>query len=154
MISISRHSPPGFDERIRQAGFKLTRPRKAVADVLSVAEGALNPEQIQDRAALACPGIGLVTVYRTLALLSDLGCIRRIHQAEHCYGYARSSPGHAHHVICRSCDQVLEFPGSENIETIIDRVSRETGFRIDEHLLELMGTCPDCQQASKARGWR
>jgi hypothetical protein len=24
-------------------------------------------------------------------------------------------------------------------------VARQTGFRIDDHLLELMGICPDCQ---------
>jgi len=65
---------------LQQAGFRLTQPRKAVLQVLSQTGGALKPEEILDRAGALCPGIGLVTVYRTLTLLADLGCIRRAHQ--------------------------------------------------------------------------
>ena len=118
-------------------------------DVLSQTRGALKPEEIQGRAERHCPGIGLVTVYRTLALLTDLGCIRRVHQGDHCYGYVRATLSHGHHVVCRTCQQVAEFHGSEDIGAIIGQVARRTGFQIDDHLLELMGICPDCQAQGK-----
>jgi Fe2+ or Zn2+ uptake regulation protein len=86
-----------------------------------------------------------VTVYRTLALLADLGFIRRVHHDDHCYGYVRATLAHGHHVVCRSCRQVVEFPGSEDIGAIVGQVARSTGFQIDDHLLELMGLCPNCQ---------
>ncbi|MBM2843895.1 MAG: Fur family transcriptional regulator [Anaerolineales bacterium] len=130
---------------VQQAGFRLTQPRKAVLQVLSQTGGALKPEEILDRAGALCPGIGLVTVYRTLTLLADLGCIRRVHQDDHCHGYVRANLAHGHHVVCRTCQQAVEFPGSEDIGSIIGQVARQTGFRIDDHLLELMGICPDCQ---------
>jgi len=130
---------------VQQAGFRLTQPRKAVLQVLSQAGGALKPEEILDRADALCPGIGLVTVYRTLSLLADLGCIRRVHQDDHCHGYVRANLAHGHHVVCRTCQQAVEFTGSEDIGAIIGQVARQTGFRIDDHLLELMGICPACQ---------
>ena len=119
--------------------------------MLSVADGSLTPEEVQQRAVALCPGIGLVTVYRTLTLLVDLGSIRRVHREDHCHGYVRADLAHGHHVVCRSCRQVVEFPGSEDIGAVIGQVSRQTGFRIDDHLLELMGICPDCQTQKDAR---
>jgi Fur family ferric uptake transcriptional regulator len=130
---------------LQQSGFRVTRPRKAILEVLSQTGGSLKPEEIQQRADPFCPGIGLVTVYRTLTLLADLGCIRRVHQDDHCHGYARANLAHGHHVVCRRCQQVVEFAGSEDIGAMIGQVARQTGFRIDDHLLELMGVCPDCQ---------
>jgi Fur family ferric uptake transcriptional regulator len=116
-----------------------------VLHVLSETHGSLTPEEVQEKAASLCPGIGLVTVYRTLALLADLGCVRRVHQQDHCHSYAPANLAHGHHVVCRSCRQTVEFPGSEDIGIMIGEVARQTGFRIDDHLLELMGTCPSCQ---------
>jgi Fur family ferric uptake transcriptional regulator len=132
---------------LRRAGFRLTQPRKAILEVLSRPGGSLKPEEVQHQAAGLSPGIGLVTVYRTLALLADLGCIRRVHQDDHCYGYTRADFVHGHHVVCRQCRRVDEFPGSEDIDAIIGQVARTTGFRVDDHLLELMGLCPTCQTA-------
>jgi Fur family ferric uptake transcriptional regulator len=140
---------PESEGVLQRAGFRVTRPRKAVLDVLSQSSAALKPEEILGRAEPLCPGIGLVTVYRTLALLTDLGCIRRVHQGDHCYGYVRATLAHSHHVICRTCQQVVEFPGSEDLGTIIGQVARRTGFRIDDHLLELSGICPECQNQGR-----
>jgi Fe2+ or Zn2+ uptake regulation protein len=53
---------------------------------------------------------------------------------------------HGHHLVCRSCNQVLEFPGTEDLAPLIAQVSRRTGFVVEEHLLELVGRCPACQQ--------
>src|SRR3972149_6852509 len=87
---------------LQQAGFRLTQPRKAVLQVLSQTGGALKPEEILDRAGALCPGIGLVTVYRTLTLLADLGCIRRVHQDDHCHCYVRANPAPGHHAASRT----------------------------------------------------
>jgi Fur family ferric uptake transcriptional regulator len=87
----------------------------------------------------------LVTVYRTLALLSALGYVRRVHREDGCQGYARTELAHSHHLICRGCDQVVEFPGFESLSALIEPIERKTGFAIDDHVLELLGLCPACQ---------
>ena len=133
-------------EQIRENGRRLTRPRRAVAQALLEAEDWLRPDQVRDRARLYCPSVGLVTVYRTLALLEELGLARRIHLAEGCHGYAPAGLMHGHHLVCRSCNQVIEFAGTEDLSPLIRRVARRTGFVVEDHLLELVGRCPACQR--------
>ena len=129
---------------LREAGYRITCSREAIIRVLSIAEDWVKPDDILLRAREECPSIGLVTVYRTLALLLDLGFIRRIHFEDGCHGYVRADLAHGHHLVCRSCQQVVEFPGTEDLTPLINAVQETTGFRIDEHMLELVGLCPEC----------
>lgn len=130
---------------LRSHGYRVTRARRAVIETLEAAESWLSPESIQQQAQAGCPGVGLVTVYRTLTLLSSLGYVRRIHLEAGCSGYARADLPHSHHLVCRSCQQVVEFAGSEDLDPLVERVQQMTGFRVDDHMLELLGLCPECQ---------
>lgn len=132
-------------QRLRQAGLRLTRPRQAVVRVLLEAGGWLRPEEALSRARAYYPSLGLVTVYRALALLEELGIARRIHVEPGCHGYVATSLAHGHHLVCRSCHQVVEFPGSEDLNPLIEQVCRATGFVVEDHLLELAGLCPSCR---------
>lgn len=90
--------------------------------------------------------LGLVTVYRTLALFTELGLVRRVHRQDSCHGYALSSPGHRHHIICQQCGNAAEFAGEDNIlSALVERVEAETCYRVDGHMLQLFGLCADCQ---------
>ncbi|NIM93442.1 MAG: hypothetical protein GTO18_07000 [Anaerolineales bacterium] len=132
-------------QKIRASGYRLTDARQSVVQVMAAAEDWLSPEDIHARARAYCDSIGLVTVYRTLSLLLDLGCVRRIHFESGCHGYAKSEMLHGHHLVCRGCNQTVEFSGSEDISPLIDQVSNATGFIVEDHMLELLGLCPDCQ---------
>jgi len=132
-------------EELSQRGYRITRSRKAVIQVLDETDSWLRPEDVHLRAKNFCPSVGLVTTYRTLSLLSELGFIRRIHFADGCHGYARTGLSHGHHLVCRLCQCAVEFHGSENIEPWVAQISKKTGFRVEEHILELLGVCPACQ---------
>jgi Fe2+ or Zn2+ uptake regulation protein len=136
---------PSIYKELRQRGHRITRSRKAVIQVLDETDSYLQPDEILERAKVYYPSIGLVTVYRTLSLLSELGFIRRIHFADGCHGYARTCLSHGHHLVCRLCQDAVEFPGSEDIEPWVAQVSKKTGFLIEDHILELLGVCPACQ---------
>lgn len=131
--------------RLRQAGYRITRSRKAIIRTLAEAEGWLRPEEIQLRGQAFCPSLGLVTVYRTLNLLAKHGYVTRIHLEDGCHGYARSQLSNGHHLVCRGCQQVVEFPGLQDLQQLIDQVAQSTGFLIEEHMLALLGLCPCCQ---------
>ncbi len=87
--------------------------------------------------------MGLVTVYRTLEILDELGLARRVHTKGHCLGYARAD-GDNHYLVCHRCRRVLEFPCA-GLDVLVENVQQRTGYVIDGHLLELTGLCPDCQ---------
>jgi Fur family ferric uptake transcriptional regulator len=131
-------------QALREAGYRLTRPRLAVLQVLQENSRYLSPTEICERGRALCPSLGLVTVYRTLEMLDKLGLARRVHGRGNCHGYARADSVSGHYLVCRRCGQVTEFP-CEGLEGIIEAVQQRSGFAIEEHLLELEGLCPTCQ---------
>jgi Fur family ferric uptake transcriptional regulator len=135
-----------WDERLSAAGHRITAPRRAVIQVLEEDLAPLSPRMILERARRVHASLSLVTVYRTLALLAQFDLVRRVHHEDGCHGYVLSSPGHRHHVVCRSCGGSTEFAGESEIETLIRRVEKGTSYQVEDHLLQLVGLCPDCQQ--------
>jgi Fe2+ or Zn2+ uptake regulation protein len=128
------------------AGCRITAPRRAVMQVLREADVPLMPQEILEHGQRVHCKLGLVTVYRTLALLTDLNLVRRVHRDNGCHGYILASPGHRHAIICKVCRRAVEFSGEDNIHALIARVEAETGYQVDDHLLQLFGLCPDCQR--------
>jgi Fe2+ or Zn2+ uptake regulation protein len=108
------------------------------------------------------PSLGLVTVYRTLDLLLSLGLVRKLHLAAGCHTYALSLAGgqneargseprsHGHHVICQRCNRAVEFAGCD-LDTVVMAVEAQTGFRVQEHWLEMFGVCPACRESESRR---
>jgi Fur family ferric uptake transcriptional regulator len=131
-------------QALRQAGYRLTQPRLAVLQVLQENNGYLSPTEIHELGRVIYPSLGLVTVYRTLEMLDELGLARRVHGQGNCHGYARVNNARGHYLVCHQCGQVTEFP-CEGMEGVIEAVQRRSGFTVEEHLLELVGLCPACQ---------
>jgi Fur family ferric uptake transcriptional regulator len=129
---------------LRERGFRLTAPRRAVVRVLLEAESWLPPDVVHSRASAYRPGLGLVTVYRTLALLTELGLAHRVHWEDGCHGYTLAKSGHEHHLVCERCHRVLAF-GDCDLDRLVAKLESETGFKVESHMLELVGVCPSCQ---------
>jgi Fur family transcriptional regulator, ferric uptake regulator len=135
-----------LQDKLNRSGLRLTHPRQVVMSVLEAASIPLSPQSIHQRSLDAQEEIGLVSVYRTLDLLTELGLVRRVHGHDDCQGYVLASPGHHHHVVCRQCEAAVEFTGMEDLSPLVDRIQEQTGFTIDEHLLQFYGLCPACQE--------
>jgi Fur family ferric uptake transcriptional regulator len=130
--------------KLSLAGYRITQPRRAVVRAMLENGNASSPAEVRERALHHCPTIGLVTVYRTLDLLSEIGFARRIHTEDGCHGYAAANDGHRHHLICRRCGAAVEFEGCD-LSPLFTRLSQKTGYSIEDHLLELVGVCTECQ---------
>ncbi len=131
-------------DRLRDAGYRITEPRRAVIRAMIEDQSSSSPAEVHQRARQHCPTVGLVTVYRTLDLLAEMGLVRRIHAEDGCHSYAPASNGHRHHLVCRRCGAAVEFEGCD-LSAFLRQVSNETGYEIEEHLLELVGLCAACQ---------
>jgi Fur family transcriptional regulator, ferric uptake regulator len=134
-----------LQEKLNQKGLRMTRPRQVILNILETASIPISALTIYQRALEINEKIGLATVYRTLELLDEFCLVRRVHSQDECQGYVLASPGHHHHLVCRSCKQAVEFIGSDDLASIVQRVQRQTGYQVSDHLLELYGLCPDCQ---------
>jgi len=135
-----------WEQCLADAGCRITASRRAVVQVLQEARAPLLPQEILEQGQRIHRKLGLVTVYRTLALLTQFDLVRRVHRENGCHGYVMASPGHRHHVVCQRCGSAVEFPGEDDIHVLIERVEAGTGYRVEDHLLQLFGLCPDCQE--------
>ena len=140
----------GIIATLRRYGYKLTPQRRVVIHALTSSQDHLTPAAIFHIVSQEHAGIGLVTIYRTLKLLAELDLICELHTGDDCPSYTAGTPQHHHHLICSRCGKVVDFSGTSIIEpslsTLEARLSHESGFRIDDHLLEFTGLCQLCQE--------
>ena len=121
--------------KMRGGGYKATPQRTAVLRALAE-EQHQSLEEIRAR----CPEVGLVTVYRTLDLLSELGIVRRLDLGDGArYELAEN---HHHHVICESCGYISEFDRCPLDPMML---APEEGFEVHSHSVEVYGRCAACR---------
>lgn len=130
---------------LKRNGYKLTPQRRAVIAAIASSPDHLTPAALYQKVRQDHPTIGLVTIYRTLEILTKLELICELHAGGSCRSYTIAALGHHHHLICAECGEVIDFSGQYFTE-LKERLSRETGFEIDGHLLEFIGRCQNCQQ--------
>jgi len=127
-----------------QKGYKLTSQRRAVLGAIASSHEHLTPAAVHERVQQENPKTGLVTVYRTLDLLSKLGLICQVHREGKSQSYTLAPTEHHHHMICSECGIVADFTDCD-LSDLEERLSQETGFEIEGHMLEFSGRCSNCR---------
>jgi Fur family transcriptional regulator, ferric uptake regulator len=130
--------------QLQESGYRLTGARRAVIDVIQKSRQALTPVQVFDRARKKYRELGLVSVYRTLEKLEELGLVQRVHQPQGCQAFVTAGEGHQHLLLCQQCGTVTLFEG-DDLEGLINSIARRTGYQIKDHWLQLFGLCENCK---------
>ncbi len=130
--------------RLQAGGYRVTAPMRALIEILCQSEHILGPLELFDLGRKVYPRMGLVTVYCTLEKLEELGLVQRVHQIGNCHGYLRAAHGHEHILLCTRCGRVEYFSG-DDLSGLFARVEQKSGFKIQEHWLQLHGLCANCQ---------
>src|SRR5947207_12917592 len=126
------------------AGVRSTEPRRAVARLIARRDGHFTARELVDDAAHRRLGIGRATIFRALELFADLGMVERLDLPGGEHAYVACEPAHHHHVVCSGCGRSVEFDDA-GLAGMAAEVQRQTGYRVDQHRLELFGTCPECR---------
>jgi Fe2+ or Zn2+ uptake regulation protein len=129
-----------------RAGYRLTKPRRAVAQLVVDQDGHFSAADLVAQARARRLGIGRATIFRTLDVMSEVGMVERIDLPNGEHAYVGCEPAHHHHVIC-GCARTTKVEDC-GMSVVAREVARRTGYRIDEHRLELFGLCPACQRAT------
>jgi len=129
---------------LKDQGYKLTPQRRAVLGVIKGSLSPMTPAVVYEKVRRHYSGIGLVTVYRTLELLTRLGCICEMHSGDNNRSYLlRRSSNHHHHLVCTGCNRVMDFTDCD-LGKMEKRVAESTGFETKSHLVEFFGHCSKC----------
>jgi Fur family transcriptional regulator, ferric uptake regulator len=122
-----------------------TRQRQAVLDALTDVEDFRSAQEVHELLAAEGSGVGLATVYRTLALYADHRLVDVLRREDGEAIYRRCSETHHHHLVCRSCGATVEVEGPA-VERWTSAIAAEHGFSDLSHTLEVVGTCADCRR--------
>jgi Fur family transcriptional regulator, ferric uptake regulator len=128
-----------------QHGYRLTQPRTAVVKAVLGYSQPFTAEQLVADMGAVGGGIGRATIYRTLEILAAIDVLSRIIQPDGHPAYICDSTGHRHHIVCSSCGVAVAFRFCP-LDDLVPALARDTSFEIHDHLLEVFGTCPTCQQ--------
>jgi Fur family ferric uptake transcriptional regulator len=143
-----------FAEFLTTSGLKATRQRERIVRAFFTAGRHLSAEELYHRVHTEDPGIGLVTVYRTLKLLREAGLATGRQFGD---TYTRFDPSPADrphdHLICTRCGKIQEFQNAAFLH-LREKVARTLGFTVTEHRLELYGFCRDCARLNRNRAPR
>jgi Fe2+ or Zn2+ uptake regulation protein len=135
--------------RLRADDQRYTPRRRALIDVLAEADQPLTIPQLLERRR----DLAQSSAYRNLAVLERAGVVHRIVTTDEWarYELAEDLTEHHHHLICSRCGDVADFTVPPEVERQLDRaldeVASRTGFRVEQHRLDLVGTCPTCARA-------
>ena len=122
---------------------RRTRQRLAVLAVLSELDGFRTVREIHTALQERGEPVGLTTVYRIMHTLAAQEEVDVVRSNSGDALYRRCGSQHHHHLMCRSCGQVVEVSGLD-LEVWADRVASAHGFTEVGHSMEIIGTCGDC----------
>jgi Fur family ferric uptake transcriptional regulator len=135
---------PELTARLRRRLRKVTGPRQAILEILRLRRAPLTIKEIHAQLGSNCD---LVTIYRSMHLLEEMGMVKRFDFGT---GAARfellgeGDDGHHHHLVCTRCSDVVEleecFP-----HRLEQKIAARNGFKFVTHKLEFFGVCPRCQ---------
>jgi Fur family ferric uptake transcriptional regulator len=141
--------PASAQDVLAERGIRMTRQRLLVLEALIAEPNDATAQDIYEALRKRREPIGLATVYRTLALLSEQGLIDALmhHPGEVCYRLC--GQGHHHHLTCIECHQVVELVDCE-LEPWLASLGGAHGFTVTSHAVEVAGICADCEKPTGA----
>ncbi len=132
-----------------QAGYQLTGPRRALADLIAAREGHFTAQDLLDDARARRLGVGRATVFRALELFTALHVLERLDLPSGEHAYVPCEPAHHHHIVCSGCGRVTGVDDA-GFAGAMRAIERTTGWQVESHRLELYGRCPRCRIEASA----
>jgi Fur family ferric uptake transcriptional regulator len=129
-------------EILRLRGLRVTPQRIAVLKAVST-DPHVTADAVADTVRTEIGSISIQAVYDALATLTENGLLRRIQPAGSPARYEDRVADNHHHLICRSCDQMVDVDCAIGEPPCLT-AAEDFGFEIDEAEVIYWGRCPDC----------
>ncbi len=130
-------------------GIRLTRARAAILSALAEGGRSFTARELYDELRPATP-VGLVTVYRALALFEERGLVRAAGRRGGEALYSACELGeHHHHLVCERCGAVEESTVC-HCDTLERELVDAHGFVLSSSVANYYGLCAACATAAAA----
>lgn len=136
-----------LDAALRAHHRRVTRPRRAVWQVLVASDGHLTAQEIAEQVRRTDPGINTSSVYRTLGLLADLDLVRESRLGDGTTSTWESThDDHTIHLVCTGCGAVVHHAAASVVE-LHRELAAEARFHVTSIDVRVAGRCADCTTA-------
>ena len=137
---------PDIQTELRTRGLRWTPQRKLIIDVLGAARGHVTGSEIVDRCRTREPETTPSTVYRTLAVLEELGYLHHSHGADGREEFHVLPLAEHAHLQCIGCGGSWEIDPVETA-SLVRELERGRRFQVDVGHLAIAGRCAECAPA-------
>lgn len=129
-------------EQLKSTGVRMTPQRYAILSYLMHSMTHPTADEIYKSLSPSFPSMSVATIYNNLRLFVEAGLIRELTYGDDSSRFDADLSEH-YHAICRSCGTIVDFdyPPLTDVEAA---ASRETGFKVEGHRMEIYGICADC----------
>ena len=129
---------------LKQKGFKMTPQRRLIVDYIHDNQSHLTAEELINYLDSRAPGINKSTVYRTLDLLEESGCVVKS-EIDGRFIYHHTEEGHHHHLVCRVCGKTRDC--NQNLFAgVKDTLAVKYGFQADLKHVMVTWLCAACRR--------
>ncbi len=129
-------------DQLRQHGHSVGATRRAVVEGVRRQRGAFTADDL----AAAVPDVHVATVYRTLAVLEEIGAVRHTHLSHGPAVYESAVAADVRHLVCEVCGRHLSVP-SAVFGSARRRLEREYDFLLDGSHFAIVGRCRTCAES-------
>jgi len=133
---------------LRSLNLKITDQRLLILKTLN--EGRrkhVTAQEIFEKVSEIDHSIGFATVYRMLRKLAESNLVTEVRVGGAPARYELTPKNHHDHITCVQCGKICEFHNDE-IEALQEQIAKQFGFTLISHVLELYGSCRECQRSS------
>ena len=125
----------------------MTKNRELLLDILRNEDSPVNARQIHE--SLAENSMDLATVYRGLEFLDKSAYVQSFVFECHNRGIERyyyvNKKVHEYFIHCEGCHRFFSL-GDCPVESSLDQIEQNSGFKIRDHQLILRGLCQKCRR--------
>jgi Fur family transcriptional regulator, ferric uptake regulator len=146
---VAASAPDRIVAELRRRGLRMTPQRRAIVAEALAAPGHISPAALARKIEERVPGTNNSTVYRTLALLDEIGVLSHTHFEGGVEYHRAEEAGHVH-LSCSSCGTTLSLSRAE-VEPLQELLEKQHGFLADLTHFEITGLCRSCRERGAGR---
>lgn len=129
-------------EQLKMTGVRMTPQRHAILTYLMDSMTHPTADEIYRALSPKFPSMSVATIYNNLRLFVEAGLVRELTYGDDSSRFDADLSDH-YHCICKTCGTITDFEYPPLLE--VERAaSKETGFRVEGHRMEVYGTCEAC----------
>ncbi len=132
---------------LKERDYRLTPQRIELVRLIAVSEGHPSVSELYTKIKGQFPTMSRATVYKTLALLKEIGQVLEIDLRDDSH-YDGNRPEPHSHLICLKCNKIIDAEVSLDQESL-HKLKQASGFKIPRPQIFLYGLCADCKEKNQ-----